>query len=219
MTTPPRTLTVYFDFLCPFAYRTSFWVDMLAEQLGAALQVEWNYFSLEQHNTPAERNWNIWEQTDDYESPASYDAKWDMRGLLAFWGAEAARQQGAEAFNRFRRTLYAARHRDKLAFTRPAVTDVAARSELDMARFEADFANRSLLDVLRQHHTEARDTYAVFGVPTILFDGQNPLFLKTMSIPPAEEVVPLFEELQQSFLNPRREWLAEVKRADPGKLR
>lgn len=215
----PLHITFYFDFLCPFAYRTAIWMDMVQEQMGDALTVDWKYFSLEQSNTPADIDWKIWEQPEDYTHHVEkYQPS--MRALLAFWGAEAARQQGRPAFDRFRTTLYHARHRDKLDMSqRPNIEQIAEQAELDMEQFRRDFANRDLVDALRRDHLQAIEQYQVFGVPTLTFDECNALFVKMMTIPPAEETLPLLDELRYSFIRPAREWLAEVKRPNPGKLR
>lgn len=214
MTTEPVSIAVYFDFLCPVSYRASRWIDNLQEQLGDTLQVDWRYFSLEQVNAPEDTGWYIWEQPEDYESVTGRGPR--SRALLAFWSAEAARQQGPQAFDRFRKLLYRARHEDRLDFSQRAnIMPIAEQAELDMQRFEHDFANRELLDILRRDHA-AGAAQKVFGVPTISFNERDILFVKLMQVPPAEEAVPLFNDLRDSF--EKRSWLAEIKRSDPGHL-
>ena len=58
-------LTVFFDVLCPYAWRTSRWLDLVVAQRPSVV-IEWRYFSLEQINTPADSDWKIWNQTHDY---------------------------------------------------------------------------------------------------------------------------------------------------------
>jgi predicted DsbA family dithiol-disulfide isomerase len=199
-------------------YRTQVWMNMAQEQMGDGLQVDWKYFSLEQSNQPADSTFKLWEQGDTYDHDLNYDKH--MRGLLAFWAAEAARQQGNAAFNAFRTALYDARHQDQLDITsRAAIAQVAAQVGLDMAQFERDFNDRQLLDALRRDHEEATTQYAVFGVPTLLFDGNDALFIKMMTVPAVADTLPLLAELRQSFVRPERDWLAEVKRPNPGGLR
>ncbi len=210
--TQPINLTVYFDFLCPFAYRTTLWLDQVQQQLGDKLHITWKYFSLEQINTPADSDWKLWEQDEDYVNPSS--KRPDLRALLAFWGAEAARQQGPEAFDRFRRALYRARHEEGLDFSQRAnVMAVAEQVGLDLDRFAQDFTNRSLIDALRHDYEEARATYQVFGVPTLCYDKDNAIYLKLAEVPPADDALPLFEELRHSITT--RRWLGEIKRPNP----
>lgn len=211
MPNQPITLTFYFDFLCPFAYRTSLWIDQVQQQLGDGLDVAWKYFALEQVNAPADSGWKLWEQPEDYQPPSGRP---EYRSLLAFWSAEAARRQGPDAFTRFRRALYHARHEEGLGFgARANFQPIAARAGLDLDRFETDFADRSLLDAVRRDFEEARATYQVFGVPTLCYDADNAIYLKMAQVPPADDVLPLFEELHRSFTT--RRWLGEIKRPNP----
>ncbi len=210
MAPQPIALTVYFDFLCPFVNRLSLWFDQVEKQRGG-LSVTWKYFSLEQINAPDE-DWCLWEQPEDYTSLIGGSPEY--RGLFAFWGAEAARQQSTTAFEQFRRALLHARHSEELDFgLRVNVRGIAAQVGLDMTRFDTDFTDRRLLDVIRRDFEEARNQYKVFGVPTICDDADNAMYLKLTQVPPANDAVPFFDELHRSFTN--RPWLAEIKRPGP----
>lgn len=212
MTAEPTKLTVFFDFLCPFAYRTSQWLGQVQEHYGERLAIDWRFFSLEQINAPADSDWQIWAQEEDYQPLRG--GKPENRALLAFWAAAAARRQGLAPFERFRRALYDARHQDRLDFSRrTAISAVAARVGLDVDRFEADFADRALLDALRSDHEAAVGTYRAFGVPTICYDAENAVYLKLGQVPPPDDAVALFDELRTSITS--RRWLAEIKRPNP----
>lgn len=211
MTEAASRITFYFDFLCPFAYRASLWIDEVQQRLGAQLQVEWRYFSLEQINNQAGDGWKIWEQAEDY---VPQHGRNESRSLLAFWAAEAARRQGAAAFDSFRRALFRARHEEKLALgSRDDLLPVAERVGLDLAQFAADFQQRALLEALRNDHETACAKYRTFGVPTIAFDDENACYLKIGQVPPVEDALPLFEELRHSLTS--RRWLSEIKRPNP----
>lgn len=213
MTRQPIEVTFYFDFLCPFVYRTTQWIDNLQHQLGDDLIVNWRYFSLEQGNTPDDSDWKIWEQPEDYECVLPKKRQRN-RALLAFWAAEAARKQGPEAFGRFRRAVFRARHDERQDISERATLEAAAeKAELDMDRFRRDFADRSLIDVIRRDYEEAREKYNVFGVPTVCFDDENAVYLKLMEVPPLEDTLAVFHDLRNSFL--QRRWLAELKRPNP----
>jgi predicted DsbA family dithiol-disulfide isomerase len=209
-------LTVYFDILCPFAYRVSQWLDLAQQQAGDDLTIDWRYFSLEQMNAPEGTDWKLWEQTEDYENQNGRGPT--NRALLAFWSLEAARQQGPDPFNRLRIALYRARHTENLDISqRSTIEPLAAQADLDMQRFEHDTHDRSLLDAIRRDYETAREQHGVFGVPTFGFDDDNVFFFKLMQVPPAEDALPLLHDMRQNFS--RRPWLAELKRPRPGELR
>lgn len=211
MATESVELTVYFDFLCPFVNRVSLWLDQVQQQR-SNLIITWKFFPLEQVNAPDDEEWVLWAQPEDYVSLMGGNPAY--RTLLAFWGAEAARRQGREPFERFRRALLHARHSEELDFSQRAnIESIAMKAGLDMARFAQDFTDRSLLDAIRRDYEGARETYKAFGVPTICYDADNAIYLKLMQVPPAAEALQLFDELHQSFT--RRRWLAEIKRPNP----
>ncbi len=242
--TEPLHLTVYFDFLCPFAYRTVKWIDTLQDLLGEQLHLEWKYFSLEQTNNQQE-GWYLWEQPEQYPSPLD-EKRPGSKGLLAFWGAEAARQQGQAAFDRYRTLVYDARQSDTATrqhlldtFGTPSPLDPDAEGKpnrldmtdrasfewaahhagLDMDRFQHDFHNRDMVDAIRCHYEEGVNQFEVFGVPTLVFNNTDAVYVKTMSIPPRDEALALLAEIRASFARPEREWLAELKRPNIGRLR
>ncbi|MCG8349867.1 MAG: DsbA family protein [Chloroflexales bacterium] len=208
---PAIKLTVYFDFLCPFAYRASLWLAQVQEHLDNDLAITWKYFPLEQINTPSDSDWKLWEQDEHY---TGHNSRPELRALLAFWGAEAARQQGTDAFARFHRALYHARHEEKLDFSQRAnIQQIAARCSLDIDRFNQDFNDRSLLDAIRRDYEEARATYKVFGVPTLCYDADNAIYLELGQVPPPNDALALFHELHRSITS--RRWLSEIKRPNP----
>lgn len=215
MTIQPMNLTVYFDILCPFAYRVSQWLDLAHQQAGSALTIDWRYFSLEQTNAPAD-DWKLWEQPEDYANPNGRGPT--NRALVAFWSLEAARQQGAASFNHLRAAIYRARHAEQRDISqRSTIEPLAAEAGLDMERFQRDTHDRSLLDALRRDDEAAREQHGVFGVPTLGFDDDNVFFFKLMQVPPAEDALPLLHDLHQNCSH--RPWLAELKRPRPGELR
>ena len=44
------------------------WLDMVKEELGDNLQINWRSFALEQVNSEHGRDWKAWEQGTDYKS-------------------------------------------------------------------------------------------------------------------------------------------------------
>lgn len=173
-------------------------------QLGDALQINWRYFSLEQVNSTEGADWKLWEQPPEYQS----------RGRLAFQAAEAAKQQGKAAFERFHMALLEARHEHaKKIFLRETILDAAREAGLDLTRFEADLANPALLAKLAEDHTDAVEQYGVFGTPTLVFANGRAAYLKMKPAAPAEESLAVWSDLAQTIVH--RPYIEEVKRPVP----
>ena len=203
--------TVFYDVLCPFAWRTSRWLDVVVAQR-PSVDIEWRYFSLEQINTPAESDWKIWNQAHDYVGAKE---GWEnFRGLNLFWGAEAVRRQSAAAFQTFRGRAYEARHTEKSdVTTRAGVAAVAATCGIDMQRYHADVQDRTLLGALQRDHEYAVAQYKAFGVPTLCFDEKNAVYVKLGEIVSDNDALPLFDDITRDFTT--RPWLVELKRPNP----
>ena len=185
-------------------YYAAVWLQRVQAQLGAALEVNWRYFSLEQVNSTEGPEWKLWEQPPEYQS----------RGRLAFHAAEAARQQGKVAFERFNMALLKARHEQaKKIFLRETVLEAAREAGLDLARFEADLANPALLAKLGEDHTYAVEKYGVFGTPTLVFANGRAAYLKMKPAAPPEESLTVWNDLAQTIAH--RPYIEEVKRPVP----
>lgn len=198
-------LDVYFDFVCPFAYQGSRWLREVRDQLGPArLKINWRYFPLEQVNSTGGEDWKYWEQADDYES----------RSMEGFRGALAARQQGDELFEAFHQQWFRARHGDlRINGKRPSVETVAESVGLDMERFRADAADRSLLAKIGEDYEHGRNVVGVFGVPTLVFSGGEAAYVKVRPKPPTEDALTVWQEVTAPVLN--RPYLTEIKRPTP----
>ncbi len=195
------SLDIYFDFLCPYVYNASIWLQRVQEDIGAKLTIHWRYFSLEQVNNQQGPQWKIWEQPEDYPS----------RGLRAFWAAEAARLQGEAAFDRFHIALLRARHEQRrdIADVRTLI-EVAKSVDLEITQFQKNLGDRQLLTKLAESHTFAVETFGVFGTPTLVFPERQPIFLKMSPPPSPEESLSVLAELRQMV--ERRQNILEVKR-------
>lgn len=202
----PVSIDVYFDFLCPWAFRGSEWLREVRSQLGDDnLKINWRYFPLEQVNSDQGPEWKLWEQPDDYES----------RGLGMFRGALAAwNQDQGEKFERFHQLVYQTRHGE---FTvdgrRPEVREIAEIAGLDMEKFDRDLADRSLLSRIGDDYEHARNTYGVFGVPTIVFENNEAAYVKILPKPAPEDAVQLWDEISNTIAN--RPNVYEIKRPTP----
>jgi len=163
--------------------------------------VNWRYFSLEQVNSQQGPEWKLWEQPEDYVS----------RGGNAFRAAEAARRQGAAAFEVFHMALLRARNEDGRDIADTAtLVDVAEKAGLDVERFRSDLADRRMLAGLARDHTYATESLKVFGTPTLVFAGQQAVFLKMAPPPPPDESAAVFAEVRQ--IAEGRQNIREMKR-------
>lgn len=199
-------VTVYFDYLCPFAYRG---VRLLTEiqRKRPNLEVTWRHFPLEQINSEDE-DWKLWEQPLDYESlwgrPSS-------RALRAFLASHAASLQGEEAFAGFRLAVFSAHHDEgKDISDSEVILEAARRAELDLGAFEENWQSQEARDRLRDDYRRGRDVDA-FGVPTLIVNDCEPTYMRLVEYPPADERETLFNELVHTLTE--RPYLQELKRA------
>lgn len=173
------------------------------EHLGDQIDINWRYFSLEQVNQKNGEDWRLWEQPESYPS----------RSRLAFKGAEAARQQGKQAFDQFNLALLIARHADGKDLTdRQTIIDAARGAELDMARFERDF-DAATLEPVGRDHQEGVQTYGIFGTPTFVFDNGQAAYMRLRPLPPTEELPAVWEQLRAIMEG--RPTIQEIKRPVP----
>lgn len=153
--------------------------------MGDRLRINWRYFPLEQVNSAEGPEWKLWEQPDSHRS----------RGRPAFQAAMAARKQGEAAFERFHEGLLRAKHEQGQDHGKAqTLRRVAGEAGLDLAAFDRDAADRSLLPTIGDDYAEARERHGVFGTPTIVFPNGGAMYVKLQPPPPAEEAVALFEQ-------------------------
>jgi predicted DsbA family dithiol-disulfide isomerase len=156
-------------------------------ELKGALEVTWKCFSLEQANSSQGPDFKLWEHPEV-----------SNRSLKAFQAAKCAELQGDELFDSFHLGLFQARHEERKSISDEAVLkEVAQKAGLDVERFLKDLGSDASREWVGKDHTEAVDTYSVFGVPALVFDERWSFFLKMGSLPDsAEEQVRLFKEIE-----------------------
>lgn len=182
-------VTVFFDYLCPFAWRGAEVAEMVAEPLG--LHFEWHHFSLVQSNYGRDNGWQLWnEKIDDADESGG-------KGLLPFLASCAARRQGREKHDRFRLELLRARHQHNRSLTRRAILQVAEGAGLHMPTFLSDLANPECRTLLAQEHHQAV-ALDVFGTPTFHFSSGHIAYLRIRELPlDSEEAVRLFSDYRR----------------------
>jgi predicted DsbA family dithiol-disulfide isomerase len=176
-------LTVYFDFLCPWAYRAAMWLDDV--ERSGRIRARWQFFSLMENHRRREGTDPIpvWEKDSQ------------AKGLPAFRAAIAARREGEGAYNRFRIDLQKARHDEQLPVDDPRTHRLAAeRAGLDLAKFDEQVKRASLEDLAREHADAVRR--GVFGVPTLVWPEGRSYYVKITDLVPAARAVGLYEAIE-----------------------
>lgn len=174
---------LYYDYTCPFVYRSAEMLDAVRLSRQRELEVSWRYFSLSQVNSRQD-GWTVWNADESEAVP----------GRLAFRAAEAARQQGR--FDPFHMALLRARHRDRLDIDDPNVIEgVAAASGLDLDEFRRDIADPAGLRALARDHQEARSRHGVFGTPTFVFPDGAAAYVRLGQQPVNGDAVRILDEI------------------------
>lgn len=177
-----RRPTVYFDFLCPWAYRSAIWLKAVED--AGRITPAWRFFSLsENHRTrEAQGGVPVWEGDGQ------------AQGVPAFRAAIAARRQGDAAYHRFRLALQKARHEGWLKADLPETHTAAARAAgLDLERFDRDLTEVDLLPLAEEHSEAVRR--GVFGVPTLYWPNGRSYYVKITDVPPTDQAVALYDAI------------------------
>jgi len=195
------SVAVYFDYLCPYAWRGAEVAELVGDELG--LRFDWRHFSLYQANHRG-APWHVWNQRlDDADETGSM-------GLLPFLASIAARKQGREPFDRFRLALLRARHRDRAPLTRDLMLACAETAQLHLACFEQDLADPEGRTALAQEHCRAAGD-DIFGTPTFVFPNGHAAYFRLRAVPAdRDEAVALFQNFHD--LLTRYPYLETVRR-------
>lgn len=184
---PAEAILVFFDYLCPYAWRGAELAERVAGPLG--VKFDWVHFSLYQANSEDE-GWQVWNQAHDPDDTAG---SW---GLLPFLSSIAARKQGAEAHDRFRLELLRRRHRDHAPFVKTTVMEAAEAAQLHLACLERELANpEARTELAREHHQAVHA--GVFGTPTFQWPDGPTAYVRLKELPKGDrEAADLFTRLQ-----------------------
>ena len=86
---------------------------------------------------------------------------------------------GEDAFKRYHMAVFRAYHVDKRDIANPLeLIAIAKEVGIDTTDLAEDLRTRRFKEVVGADHDEADEQYDIFGVPTILQDGQQPTFVK-----------------------------------------
>lgn len=196
-------ITVWFDFVCPYAWTAQRWLFDLQKELGDDLEIDWRYFSIEQVNKAPEAP-NVWEHPNDGSSST----------IRAFQAVHAAGKQGEDKYLAYMAALYNHRHLNKRNLgTQKLLEETATSIGLDMEQFRIDLQSEEVYEILRRDHTEAAENYGIFGVPTIMFGNEQSAYLRIKVGEPPVDPVEFWNEFVAIVRN--RPTILEIKR--PGK--
>jgi 2-hydroxychromene-2-carboxylate isomerase len=202
-------ITLFFDFMCPFAYQTSLWLREVRDVIGVEnVVVDWQFFSLVENSLGKERQgWHIWDQKID--NP-------EARGLSTFLvGAAVELKAGEDGLDRFYKVVGRMRHEQgKSIEDRQNLEAALTEAGFNPADFSAalDGTDTQAYQKLKESHTEAVEKYKVWGSSTIVFENEpgKALYLKIMPRPTGPQAFELFQFAQRMALG--LPMIYEVKR-------
>lgn len=152
----------HFDVMCPWAYQTSKWIRNARQERDLA--ITWKFFSLEEVNR-REGKKHPWER------PWSYG--WSMLRVAARLRRE---EDGNDAVDRFYEVAGRMLHEDGVKVHTPeGVEAVLAEIGRDPGLVAEAVADESTNDEVRADHQRVLDLGG-YGVPTLVLDGDTPLF-------------------------------------------
>ncbi|ULH14601.1 DsbA family protein [Deinococcus sp. KNUC1210] len=172
-------IDVYFDFLCPYAWRGLELADVLRREHG--LKFRLRHFSLVQgnHKENPDRKYPTW-WLDHQVAGAGGDAQ--AGSLNAFLAGQAALRQGEDAAWAFTLALFRAVHQRAAGESAPDLKNDGllrslAEQSLDIEQFDRDFADDAGLRASLHDDLQASASLGVFGTPTFhLTDGNIAYF-------------------------------------------
>jgi predicted DsbA family dithiol-disulfide isomerase len=170
-------IEVFYSYACHDTYKVFKWLQHLEEQ-GEALELTWSPFAVE---IASEQEWQ-----QPWESARS-----ELRGFMA---AEAARQQGAEAFRRFHQQLEQVVHETYLELGDESILiNAAVQAGLDIEQFQAVLRSGSLARAAQQSHQRGGKDFNVFGTPTLVFCGSHSVYLELSQLMADNNTLSLFQ--------------------------
>ena len=203
--------TIYFDFLCPYAWRGLELADVLRRE--HAHTFELRHFSLVQGNHPENaesRHVPVWWLTDQAAGAGSAA---QSGSLLAFLADQAAAKQGEEARWAFALALLRALHQDKAALNETTLQAAVQTAELDLAQFGTDRQDDQRRAELRADLAAAAEL-GVFGTPTLVLPQGHAAYFRFANLVSPEkalETYQLYVSVMES--DARIETIKRAKRA------
>ncbi|MFC5848487.1 DsbA family protein [Deinococcus petrolearius] len=202
---------LYFDFLCPYAWRGVELANVLKAE-GEAFRLR--HFSLVQGNHPgnaaAKSAGDVtWWLSDQ---PAGEGPAHQQGSLGAFLAHTAAARQGEEASWAFALALFRRRHEQEQALDEAAIQGAAGDAGLDAAQFAADRQDDAgLRAALRRELSDAADL-GVFGTPTFVLEDGAAAYYRFENLTRDPQTARAWWDLYRTVLNDEA-GIATIKRA------
>ena len=141
----------------------------MQDKLDDDLNITWKSFLLEQVNSRRGEQWKAWQ-----------DERFTSRDIPPHEAAKSIlTHHGQEAFEKFHMPVFRAYHVDKRDIANPLeLLNIAESLGIETAQVAEDLRTRKFKEVVGADHEEADEKYDIFGVPTVIFDGEQPTFFK-----------------------------------------
>jgi predicted DsbA family dithiol-disulfide isomerase len=131
--------------------------------------VTWKAFLLEQVNSRRGEEWKAWQ--DNRFTSRDIPPHEAVKSVLA--------THGEAAFERYHMAVFRAYHVNKRDVANPLeLLAIAREVDLDTEVLAEDLRIRRYREAVGADHEEGDTEHNIFGVPTILFSGQQPSFVK-----------------------------------------
>ncbi len=167
----PTAVDFHFDVMCPYAYQTSIWMREVRDQLG--IDVRWRFFSLEEINH-VEGKKHPWERAWSYG--------WSMMRVGA-----RLRRIDPELLDRWYWLAATALHVEGMKpHRREVAEELVAQMGLDPALVGEAIEDPTTTDEVRAEHDRVVELGG-WGVPTLVFEGDQALFGPVVIDPPRGE--------------------------------
>ncbi len=167
----PTAVDFHFDVMCPYAYQTSIWMREVRDQLG--IDVRWRFFSLEEINH-VEGKKHSWERAWSYG--------WSMMRVGA-----RLRRIDPELLDRWYWLAATALHVEGMKpHRREVAEELVAQMGLDPALVGEAIEDPTTTDEVRAEHDRVVELGG-WGVPTLVFEGDQALFGPVVIDPPRGE--------------------------------
>ena len=175
----------------------------MQEKIDDNLNITWKSFLLEQVNSRRGEQWKAWE-----------DPRFTSRDIPPHEAAKSIlTHHGQEAFEKFHIAVFRAYHVDKRDIANPLeLLNIAEELGIDTTEVAEDLRTRRFKEVVGADHEEADEQYDIFGVPTIIFNGEQPTFIKLAEgeWEGTDEDVSLFHDMYN--VSAPRAYVMEIKK-------
>jgi len=177
-----KTIPVYFDYLCPYAWRGAEFAKMVEKPLD--IKFDWKHYSLYQGNYSGEDGWQLWEDAVDA------DAKDGSKGLMPFLVSHYVKETMPEKYDDFRLNLQRIAHKDAQGFSLTAIKCALKESGISE---DIDFDTDELRSSLKTAHEEAVSKNVV-ATPTFFVGDNDAAYFRIGEVPSSEsEAVELYQ--------------------------